>query len=148
MKSKTEIFKIVEQFVKEIGVHTILILDPEGTQRAENLKKKASDIGCSFNYLEHTTHLANLTELYIRLIKESARKGMKDSDSPLRFWDYCAESRALVNNLTAKNLFQLNGSNTNFKITGDEGNISNLYQFKCFDWCYFQDSSLFPHQQD
>ena len=46
MKSKTEIFKIVEQFVKEIGVHTILILDPEGTQRAENLKKKASDIGC------------------------------------------------------------------------------------------------------
>ena len=38
MRSKTEIVKAVKQFAKEDGVHIALILDPEGTQRAENLK--------------------------------------------------------------------------------------------------------------
>ena len=52
MKRKIEIVKEVEQFAKEIGVHTALILDPKGTQRAENLKKKTSDIGYPLKCLE------------------------------------------------------------------------------------------------
>ena len=54
-----------------------------------------------------------VAELYIGLLKEAVRKDMKDTDSPLRFWDYCAERRVKINNLTAKNLFQLHGSNAN-----------------------------------
>ena len=63
--------------------------------------------------------------MYVGLIKEPIRKDLKDKDSPLVFWDYCAERRQLINNLTATNLFQLDGSNPNFKITGDEGDFSN-----------------------
>ena len=33
-------------------------------------------------------------------------------------------------------------------ITGEEGDISNLYQFGWFDWCYYRDSSAFPYQEE
>ena len=35
---------------------------------------------------------------------------MRESNSPLCFWDYCVERRARINNLTAKNAFRLRGS--------------------------------------
>ena len=73
---------------------------------------------------------------------------MKDTDSPLKFWDYCAERRVKINNLTAKNLFQLHGSNANQKITGDPGDISNLCQLGWFDWCYYRDANPFPKQEE
>ena len=73
---------------------------------------------------------------------------MKDSDTPLRFWDYCAERRVLINNLTLKNLFKLNGGNANFKITGDAGDIFNLCALGWFEWCYFRDGNVFPYQAE
>ena len=73
---------------------------------------------------------------------------MRNTDSPLRFWDWCAERRAKINNLTAKNLFQLNGSNAKQKITGDPGDISNLCQFGWFAWCRYRDHAEFPGQAE
>ena len=61
---------------------------------------------------------------------------------------YCAERRVLINNLTSKNLFKLNGGNTNLKITGDAGNISNLCSLGWFEWCYFRDGAPFPYQRE
>lgn len=106
MKSKTEIVQAVEQFVKEIRVSTTLILDPEGTQSSTDLKKTASEMNCTLKYIKRESQWANLAELYIDFIKESIHKDLKDLDSPLVFCDHCAERRALINNLTAKNLFQ------------------------------------------
>ena len=36
------------------------------------------------------------------------------------------ERRARINNLTARNLFQLHGTNAHTALTGEEGDISNL----------------------
>ena len=59
------------------------------------------------------------------------RYDMHKSDSPIVFWDYCAERRALINNnLTAKDLFEVEGSNANAKILGENGEISNLCQYE------------------
>ena len=107
-------------------------MDPEGTQRSEGLLKAANDMNLPLKFLERRTQWANLAELYIGLLKEAVRKDMKDSDSPLKFWDYCAERRVLINNLTSKDLFQLNGSNANMKIVGETGDISNLCQLGWF----------------
>ena len=96
-------------------------------------------------YLKRATQWGNLAELYIVLLKEAVRKDMKDSDSPLKFWDYCAERRVLINNLTSKNLFKLNGANANLNVTGDPGNISNLCSLGWFEWCYFRDGAPFPY---
>ena len=66
-------------------------------------------------------------------MKEAVHKDMKDSDSPLKFWDYCAERRVLTNNLTSKNLFQLDGGNANLKIVEETSDISNLCQLGWFE---------------
>ena len=95
------------------------------------------DMCCPLKFLERATQWGNLAELYIGLLEEAVRKDMKDSDSPLRFWDYCAEQRVMINNLTLKILFQLNGANANLKIVGDPGDISNLCSLGWFEWYYF-----------
>jgi hypothetical protein len=71
--------------------------------------------------------------VYIGIIKEAVRKDMKASDCPLVFWDYCVERRARINNLTAKNNFQLHGSNAHTILTGTEGDISNICQYGWYD---------------
>ena len=127
---------------------TALILDPAGEQRSKELEKVTKEMGCPLKYLERATQWGNLAELYIGLLKEAVRKDMKDSNSPLKFWDYCAERRVLINNLTSKNLFKLNGANANLKVTGDPGNISNLCSLGWFEWCYFRDGAPFPYQAE
>jgi hypothetical protein len=78
--------------------------------------------------------------------KEAVRKDMKESNCPLVFWDYCVERRARINNLTAKSIFKLHGSNAHTALTGEEGDISNLCQYKWYDWCYFlEHKAQFPH---
>jgi hypothetical protein len=87
----------------------------------------------------------NKAELYIGLIKEAVRKDMKDSNCPLALWDYCVERRARINNMTAKYMFKLHGSNAHSTLTGEEGDISNLCHFNWYEWCYFRDNkNKFP----
>ena len=70
---------------------------------------------------------------------------MKSYNRPLVFWDYCSERRPIIKNLTAKNLFQLEGQTPHFTVTGEEGEISNLCQFGWYQWCYFREqNSNFP----
>ena len=67
------------------------------------------------------------------------------TNSPLVLWDYCAERKARIHNLTARNLFQLQGTNPYTATLGVEGDISNLCVFGWYDWCYFQSqSNSFP----
>ena len=106
----------------------------------------AKEMCMPLKFLERATQWANLAELYIGLLKEAVRKDMKESDSPLKFWDYCAKRRVLINNLTSKNLFQLNGANANLKIVGDAGDISKLCSLDWFEWCYYRDKSPCPYQ--
>ena len=113
----------------------------------KELNKEAKEIWCPLKYLERKTQWANLAELYIGLLMEAVYKDMKESDSLLKFWGYCTEQHVLTNNLTSKSLFQLNGANTNMKIVGDAGDISNLCYLGWFEWCYFRDGSPFPYQK-
>jgi hypothetical protein len=76
------------------------------------------------------TPWANKAKLYIGLIKETVREDMKDSDCPLAFWNYCVERRARINNLTANVLFTLHGTNAHTMLFGEDGDISNLCQYK------------------
>ena len=110
MKLKSEIINAVKAFAKDFGVPTALILDLEGTQRSKELNKVAKDMCCPLKSLERATQWANLAELYNGLLKEAVCKDIKESDSPLNFWDCCAERRVLINNLTSKNLFQLSAT--------------------------------------
>lgn len=74
-------------------------------------------------------------------MKEATRKDMRVQHSPLVLWDYCAKRRAMIFCLTARNLFQLQGSNPYTATFGEEGDISNLCQYDWYDWVYFWDGS-------
>ena len=70
-------------------------------------------------------------------------------NSPLGFWDYCAERRARINNLTAKSSFRLHGSTLHTLTTSDEGDISSLCQYGWYEWCYFRDqTAAFPNNKE
>ena len=71
---------------------------------------------------------------------------MLDTDSPLIFLDCCAERRALVTNMTANNLFQLQGQTSHFATFGEEGDISNICNFGWYEWVYFRETTAaFPY---
>ena len=149
MKSKSEVLQAVKQFAKEIGVPDALISDAAGEQRSNALRKFCSEIGTTLRVLEEGTPWANKAELYIGLIKEAVRKDMKESNCPLAFWDYCVERRARINNLTAKDRFNLHGSNAHTALTGEEGDISNLCQYRWYEWCYFRENKeKFPFNRE
>jgi hypothetical protein len=138
MKSKIKVLQAVKQFAKEIGAPDAIICDMAGEQTSHPLRKFCNEIGTTLHVLEEGTPWVNKAELYIGLIKEAVSKDMKDSNCPLTFWDYCVERRAQINNLTAKNIFKLHGSNAHTETTGEEGDISNMCQYKWYNWCFFQ----------
>ena len=107
MKSKGEIVNALKLFAKEVGVPEALIVDPSGEQTSAAAKQYCQKIGTTLRIIEEHTQWANWAELYIGQFKEAIQKDMKESDSPLVFWDYCAERRAHIHNLTTKGLFQL-----------------------------------------
>ena len=55
----------------------------------------------------------------------------------------------MINNLLAKDLFQLHGKNACSTVTGEEGDISNLCQFDWCEWCHFRDHKAeFPFPKE
>ena len=109
MKSKGQFLDSLKLFAKEVGVPFALVEDPAGEQTSSKVKLFCQQIGTTLRMLEEGTQWANRAELYVGLFKEGIRKDMRMSNSPLVLWDYCAERKARIHNLTARNLFQLEG---------------------------------------
>ena len=111
MKSKGSVPQSLKQFTKEIGAPEALVLDYLGEQTSEEVSQFSNNVGTALRVLEEGTPWSNRSEIYIGLSKESTSKDTREADSPLVFWDYCAERKARVHNLTARNMFHLYGSN-------------------------------------
>jgi hypothetical protein len=149
MKKESDVMKAVKQFAKEIGAPEAIICDAARAQISQDMKKFCNEIGTTLRALEEGTPWANKAELYIGLIKEAVRKDMKSANSPISFWDYCIERRARINNLTARDLFQLHGTNPHTAMTSDEGDISNLCQYDWYQWCYYREhTARFPFNRE
>jgi hypothetical protein len=149
MKSKAQVPQTLRLFAKEVGVPDAIICDKSGEQTSGEVKELCYKFGTTLRQLEEHTPWANKAELYIGLIKRAVLKDLKESDCPLVLWDYCIERRAMINNLTARDLFNLQGQTPFSSVMGYEGDISNLCQFKWYDWCYFREQGeSFPKQRD
>jgi hypothetical protein len=109
MPSKSDVPKALKLFAKEIGAPSAIICDAAGEQISKDVKSICRKMGTALRVLEENTPWANRAKLYIGLVKEAVRKDMKESDCPIALWDYCAERRVRIHNLTAKNLLQLDG---------------------------------------
>ena len=149
MKSAKEFPQALKLFCKEVGVPRALVVDPHKSNKSVEVRAFCHKIGSTLRVLEENTQHADRAELYIGLLKEAVRKDMREMHSPLRLWCHCAERRAQIFNLTAKNLFQLEGQNPHLATFGEMGDISNLCQFGWYEWCYFrQHNAGFPQMQE
>ena len=91
--------------------------------------------------LKGLTQWANRAELYVGLFKEAVMKDMLQENPPLFIWDYCAERRAAITNMTVKYLFQLQVKTPHFATFGKEGDISSICQFGWYEWVYLWETT-------
>ena len=149
LRKESDIHLAVKLFFKTIGVPDAIICDNAKAQVQGETEKLCRLAGTVIRQIEPHTQWSNRAELYVGLFKNGVRNTMKETNCPMVLWDYCAEHKAKVNNVTAKDLFQLNGQTPHYTVTGEEGDISNLCQFAFYDWCYFRDTAAkfpFPAQ--
>ena len=66
------------------------------------------------------------------------RKDLRETHAPMKLWCYCDDHRAAISNLTAKNMFQLQGQTPYSMTLGEPGDISNLCQFGWHASCYLR----------
>ena len=148
MASKSEFPAALEMFCKDIGVPRILVVDPSGEQTSKQVRTYCHKVGITLRVLEESTQWANRAELYIGLFKKSIKQDLSNTNSPLKFWDYCAERRTHIHNVLPRDLFQLNGYNPTTATFGTQDDISNISRFNWYEWCYFREESKvqFPFQ--
>ena len=123
MKSVSEFPKSLKIFAKEVGVPETIIADSQKCHKSKEVRQFCHKIGTTLLVLKGSTQWANRAELYVGLFKEAFRKDMLQETPPLVFWDYCAERRASITNMTTKYLFQLQGQIPHFVTFGEEGDI-------------------------
>eukprot|EP00957_Ditylum_brightwellii_P135713 10349584-Ditylum_brightwellii.AAC.1 len=133
MQKENEVMLAIKEFVKAVDAPDAIICDHLQAQPSSSIRKFCGENGTTLQVLEKGTPWANRAKLYIGLMKGAVSKDMKESNSPLIFWDYCLECCARINNLTAKNLFQLHGTNAYTQLTGEEGDISILCQCQWYE---------------
>ena len=129
MHSASEFPNDLRLFTKEVGVPMYLISNLHPSQKSKEVRQFCHKIGTTLRLLEESTQWANQSEIYIGLFKESIRKDTLEANTPLVFWDYCAERQAAITNMTANNLFQLQGQNSHTATYGEQGDIYNICQF-------------------
>ena len=137
MKKQSDYFLALKQFAKDVGAPGVLVCDPHPAQTKQEVREFCTQIGTTLKVPEAETQWANHAELYIGLIKEAVQKDMRMMSSPLILRDYCIERRALIFQITAKKLFQLNVVNPHTITFGTEADISNLCQYGWYKWVYF-----------
>jgi len=129
MQSKREFSEALHQFCKKCGVPTSLVVYPSGDQTSRKVRRFCHQVGTTLRLLEESTQWANRAELYIQIFREAIRKDLRESNSPMVLWDYCAERRARIPNVTSRNLFQLNGNTPTVATFGIRGDVSNICRF-------------------
>ena len=138
MKRKSEILAAIKLFAKEVGTPDTIVSDMAKEQVSQHVQNFCNTIGTMLRALEEGTPWSNKAELYIKLMKEAVRKDVKESNCPLRFWDYCLERRVRIYNLTSRDHIKVRGSKPHTETFGEQGDISNLCQFRWYQWCYFR----------
>ena len=152
MESKSDFDQALHLFCKEVGVPKTLVVDPSGEQTSRAVRRFCNQIGTTLRILEESTQWANRAELYIGLLKRAIRRDLRQSNCPMVLWDYCAQRRALIHNLTPRNLFQLEKQSPYQFTFGVQGDISRLCNFGWYEWCYYKEESakttIFPNQKE
>ena len=147
-KAKLYIKLMKEVVRKDMREEDAIVCDMASKQLSSGVKQFCNAMETMLRALEEGTPWLNKAELYIKPMKEVVRKGMREEDLPLPFGDYCLERRVWIYILT-QGSYQDQGDDAHTATTHEEGDISNLCQYKWCDWCYYREhTAKFPHNQE
>ena len=145
MKARADCYKAVKSFFKHVGVPKAIVADGAMEQVYGETLKICNLVGCDIKELEKNTQWSNRAELYIGIMKKRILRALKNSNCPMKLWDYCATYMANVNNSIAHDHFQLQGTTPHTMMTGQPTDISSLCEFGWYEWVYFRENAnLFP----
>ena len=96
--------------------------------------KLMQDSGTIVRQNEPNTPCVNRAERYIGMLKQSVCNVPHDTNYPIHVRDYCAQHQTRMNNATACNLYQWESITPYQTIYHREPDISNICQFKFYDW--------------
>ena len=125
-------------FFQKVGVPEAIICDQCREQVQGESLKLMRESGTLVKQIEPNTPWSNRAERYIGMFKQTVTDLLHNTNCCIRLWDYCVEFQAWVNNVTARDLYHLGSMASYQTIYHKEPNISNLYQFGFYDWCYYQ----------
>ena len=150
MKRRKDLHHALKQMFKQVGVPPDLICDGAKEQVQGEARKLIHKVNSNIKELEAESPWSNRAELFIGIVKKAIKKDLKDSNCPMVLWDYCAQYRSKIMNATARpTCYALDGQVPWTKMTGQPLDISDICEFKWYEWVYFRDhTSSFPHASE
>ena len=97
MEFEREIPNAFKEIFKEVCVPQKMILDGARAQVKGETLRECQNAGCTIVELERGMPSANRAERTIAELKTDTKMDMKRARSPIIFWCYCLERRALIN---------------------------------------------------
>ena len=70
MKQKSKVLQAVNCFVQEVGAPEAMLYDAARQYYSKEIRKFCNDIGTTIHILEDNTPWANITKLYIGIIRK------------------------------------------------------------------------------
>ena len=130
MKTQHNFEIALHWFCKQVRIPvSLVVVDVYKAQTSNTTKCFCEQVGTVLCILEKGTPWSNRAELYVGLLKESVRKDMRASNSPMYLWDYAIEQHALIHNVIPCPLFQDNGLTPYASTFGTQGDISRICNF-------------------
>lgn len=146
-KSGKNVSLAIKRYFKEIGVPERLICDQAREQVKGDAKILCHDAGCTVVELEKGTPSSNRAERAIKTLKDETKNDLFQSNCPLILWDYALERRAKIICSTPRSNHLLDGNTPHTRLTGQVADISNLIDFKWYDWIVYRvEGQKFPFQ--
>ena len=75
------------------------------------------------------------------LVKRKMKRLMRETNTPIRLWDYCWEYCSTLRSLTASDHIQLDGRTPHEKVLGYTPDIAEYLLFGWYDWIWYHDTS-------
>jgi hypothetical protein len=145
MKSKSTAHEALSLLFSQFGVPDTLVVDGSLEQVKGQFKKKAREADCHIRQTEPYSWWSNRAEGAIRELKKGVARMMLESKAPKRLWDHCAQLAAKIKSHTAGSSIVLNGQVPETHVTGSTADISEIAEYKWYQWLYYKDEiAQFP----
>ena len=139
LNGRSDAHLALNKFLHEIGIPSELHTDGAGELVHGEWDKLCQRHKIYRTFTEPHTPWQNIAERSGGIIKAKTKDIMRRTNTPIVLWDYCVEYVAELRCMTATTIFDLNGRTPFETVLGFTPDISELVEFKWFDWVWYHD---------